>query len=145
MAGSPAVPRAIRRAWCRDPRPGGRQDGAMHVRRPAWAGTGAALLLVAACSAAPETTPAARVPAAGGSAAVLVHDVDADPGTRPALRSRITRIAGELSDVRRERVARQARAAVQDYLEAAFTDDGRRPFRRFQPGLRGAARADRRV
>ena len=42
---------------------------------------------------------------------------------RVELRSRVTRVAGHLSDVRRERVGRQARATVRDYLDgAAFAE-----------------------
>jgi hypothetical protein len=57
------------------------------------------------------------------------------------LRSRVTRVSGHLSDVRRARVAEQARHAVLDYLRGAFTDGGR-PFQDFVPALRPAARRD---
>jgi hypothetical protein len=110
------------------------------------AATAAAVVLLTSCSAAPAGTPGAVVPEAAGSEAVLVNDTGGRAAApRVELRSRVTRIAGHLSAVRRERVARQARATVQDYLEAAFTDSGAPPFQGFQPGLRKAARADERV
>jgi hypothetical protein len=111
-----------------------------------WAGTAAALVMVAACSAAPDPTAATSAPRAGSSAAVLVGDAER-PSVAPrvALRSRVTRVAGHLTDVRRDRVARTARATVRDYLDGAFAaaEDG--PSGRFLAGLRRAARADEQV
>jgi len=107
--------------------------------------TSAALVLLAACSASPAQTPRADDPDRG-SPVVRVQGAS-DPGADPhvPLRSRVTRVAGHLSDVRRDRVARQARATVQDYLDGAFTASGRGPFRLFEAGLRRAARADQEV
>jgi hypothetical protein len=109
----------------------------------------AVLLLVTACSASPDTQPPAGGAQPEGSTAVLVHGSDPrdlrDAGPRLVLRSRVTRVAGHLSDVRRERVARRARATVEAYVDGAFAAGEDGPFARFQAGLRRAARADERV
>jgi hypothetical protein len=70
--------------------------------------------------------------------------VSPDPTPELRLRSRVTRVAGHLSDVRRERVARRAGATVEDYLAGAFAAGGH-PFAGFVPGLRRAARSDEAV
>jgi hypothetical protein len=117
--------------------------------RASWtrrAGTAALVLVVTGCSAAPGPTPGASAPDPGASPAVLVHE-RGEPVAAPrvALRSRVTRIAGHLSDVRREQVARHVRATVRDYLDGAFAAADGGPFSRFQAGLRRAARADEEV
>jgi hypothetical protein len=106
----------------------------------------ALLLLVTACSASPDTPPAAGVAQPEGSTAVLVHGSESrDAAPRLVLRSGVTRVAGHLSDVRRERVARRVRATVEAYLDGAFAAGDEGPFDGFQAGLRRAARADERV
>ena len=104
----------------------------------------AAVVLVAACSvspavpaSAPGTRDADRV-----VSTVLVRDASGPGATHPVLlRSRVTRVAGRLSDVRRDQVARALRATVQDYLDGAFDDaPGQGWLRRFQAGLRRTAR-----
>ena len=134
------------------------RTGRAAARVVAGVGAGAALLSLTACSVLPAATPAAgpatpaRQPAGptgpaepAGPPAVVVRGTEveeAPPG--PWLRSRVTRVAGELSDVRRERVARQARATVRGYLDGAFAgEDGR--FDGFLGELRRAARADEQV
>ena len=108
------------------------------------AGVVAALATLAACSGDAGPAPAAD-PAEPERSAVLVHRTQAsEPTPRLELRSRVTRVAGQLSDVRRERVARQVRASLVDYLEGAFAG-GDHPFRGFVPGLRRSAEADARV
>ena len=121
--------------------------------RPAWtrravavtgAGTGAAVLLTA-CSAIAVEAPDAGPARPTGSPVALVHETEVrERPPEPRLRSRVTRVAGELSDVRRERVARQARAVVRGYLDGAFAgQDG--PFDGFVAELRRATRADEQV
>jgi hypothetical protein len=107
--------------------------------------TAPVLLLAAACSSGPGVVAGAGVPDPGTSGAVLVGDTGQPSAPRVELRSRVTRVAGQLSDVRRERVARQARATVRDYLEGAFAAADHGPFDRFQAGLRRTARGDERV
>ena len=128
------------------------RTGRAAARVVAGVGAGAALLSLTACSALPAETPAAgtatpaRQPAEpAGPPAVLVRGTEVEEATpRPRLRSRVTRVAGELSDVRRERVARQARAVVRGYLDGAFAgQDG--PFEGFVAELRRATRADEQV
>ena len=118
--------------------------------------TGAAFLALAACAGiedgrfdgAGASEPAASPP----SGPVLVHGADRaaggpavkdDPADRIGhlLRSRVTRVAGPLADVRRDRVARRARAVVAGYLQGAFLHTGD-PFRAFTGRARRAARSD---
>ncbi len=128
------------------------RTGRAAARVVAGVGAGAALLSLTACSALPAETPAAgtatpaRQPAEpAGPPAVLVRGTEVEEATpRPRLRSRVTRVAGELSDVRRERVARQARRTVRGYLDGAFAgEDGR--FDGFLGELRRAIGADEQV
>ena len=118
------------------------------------AAAGVAFLVLAACAGMEE----GRFEGAGGTASVPVQAADqaADGPAGPAgpavgddpadgighlLRSRVTRVAGPLTDVRRDRVARRARVVVTGYLEGAFlgTSD---PFRAFTGRPRRAARSD---
>ena len=126
--------------------------------RPGWtgratrlAGTVAVLAGLTACSALDGSTRGSgtslQVDAADPRGSGLVVSGAGAPGStsgstpRLVLRSRVTRVAGHLSDVRRERVARHARASVEDYLERAFVTEDH-PFRELVPQLRRAARAD---
>lgn len=79
---------------------------------------GAALLL-GSCTSDPAApgTPAAS----SGPAPTSTAPTPPDPGLE--LRSRVTRVAGRLPDRRRERLERQTRTLVRDYLEAAFLGD----------------------
>ena len=105
------------------------------------------LLSLTACSAPSENGPAQNGPRASApraaSGAVLMLDTrePAAPGDAAVLRSRVTRVAGRLSDVRRDRVARQARAVVEGFLGGAFGSEGD-PLRSFTGDLRRAARSD---
>ncbi len=104
-------------------------------------GTGAAVVALAGCSGLDSTTSGAS-PEPSRSAGVPVHEAGAtEPTPEVELRTRVTRVAGHLTDVRRERVAREARATVEDYLEGAFAG-GERPFSGFLYGVRQAARRD---
>ena len=112
-------------------------------RRTVAAGSLAALLWVAACSGsgAPAGTGASTGPSASLAQEGAAGEPAGDEAAALALRTRVTRVAGPLSDERRERVGRQARAVVAAYLEGAFAA-GDRPYRAFLPGLRRSARAD---
>jgi hypothetical protein len=102
----------------------------------------AVLVALTACSAPDRGTPASGAAAEPNGSRLVVHEAGAErQDPRLELTSRVTRIAGHLSDVRRERVTRQVREVVADYLQAAFVD-GEHPFETFVPGLRRAARAD---
>ena len=103
-----------------------------------------ALLCLTACtSSSGETETPTGSTGSPGSAAVVRGSDAAEPAHEVLVRGRVTRVAGQLSGARRERVARQARAVVEEYLEGAFTDGGaKEAFAGFLPGLRRAARAD---
>ena len=106
------------------------------------AAAAAVLVALTACSAHDAATSASGAAAEPDGSRLVVHEAGAVKQDPPLeLTSRVTRIAGHLSDVRRERVARQVREVVADYLEAAYADGGH-PFKTFVPGLRRAARAD---
>ena len=122
---------------------------------------GAALLALTACSGiqdgrgdqagASEPAPASGPVLVDGAEQTTAADpagpagpaVGGEPleGLGHLLRSRVTRVAGPLTDVRRDRVARRARAVVAGYLESAFLRTGD-PFRAFTGEARRAARSD---
>ena len=121
----------------------------MHL--PAWrvglAGPGAALLL-AGCSVLPDAAPADGSPSSAGPTPTPAVPAGVDSAPEPdsgvELRGRVTRVAGHLSDARRERVTRRAGAVVEDYLDA-MTAPGDDLPEGFVRELRPAARADDRV
>ena len=117
--------------------------------------TAAAVVFAVTASSARDDGPAPDASAGDGSSALLVQG--AGPGTSAVtdrvaggttsttpsvlLRSRVTRVAGHLSDVRRERVSQHAHAAVLAVMQAA-SDEAERPWRGFVRGLRAEARTD---
>jgi hypothetical protein len=107
-------------------------------RRP-WGVVAAALLLLPSCSAHDDAGGTSD--RSGNGSGAGGQRAGASDGPRVELKSRVTRVAGHLSAVRRERVERQARATVEDYLQGAFAG-GDRPFADFVPALRRQAAAD---
>ena len=100
--------------------------------------TAAAAVLAVTTSSARDTGPAPGT--AAGTRPGVGTPLLADPSSEIRLRSRVTRVAGQLTDVRRDRVARRAHATVLAYLETASGGDA--PWRGAVRGLRREARAD---
>lgn len=83
----------------------------------------------------------------GASATSPAPGVAAPAPGEPEVRSRVTRVLGDLSAAQRRLMAGRARTLVAEYVEAAFVDRrrGDRAFPGFTPGARRLAREDRRL
>jgi len=96
-------------------------------------------VLLSGCTSDPD--PEAGPPSAPSSAS------PSSSAPEPLrLETAVARVAGKLSQARRERVARKAGAVVEDYLQAAFlAGPPQGAFDSFTSGARKQARHDRRL